>query len=56
MRFLNFDEQLIPLDGWIQTFVDWLVVNYRDFFQIIKIPVEISLRGLEWLFSLCHQG
>jgi len=36
MRFLNFDEQLIPLDGWIQTFVDWLVVNYRDFFQIKK--------------------
>ena len=50
MRFLNFDEQLIPLDEWIQTFVDWLVVNYRDFFQIIKVPVEISLQGLEWLF------
>ncbi len=50
MRFLNFDEQLIPLDGWIQTFVDWLVLNYRDFFQIIKVPVEISLQGLEWLF------
>ncbi|MFK5927497.1 MAG: proline/glycine betaine ABC transporter permease [Desulfuromusa sp.] len=50
MQFLNFDEQLIPLDGWIQTFVDWLVMNYRDFFQIIKVPVEISLQGLEWLF------
>ncbi len=50
MRFLNFDEQLIPLDEWIQTFVDWLVLNYREFFQIIKVPVEISLEGLEWLF------
>ena len=50
MRFLNFDDQLIPLDEWIQTFVDWLVVNYREFFQIIKVPVEISLEGLEWLF------
>ena len=56
MRFLNFDEQLIPLDGWIQTFVDWLVVNYRDFFQIIKVPVEISLRGLEWLFFTVPPG
>ena len=49
MRFLNFDEQLIPLDEWIQTFVDWLVFNYREFFQVIKVPVEISLEGLEWL-------
>ena len=49
MRFLNFDEQMIPLDEWIQTFVDWLVLNYREFFQIIKVPVEISLGGLEWL-------
>ena len=50
MRIFNFDEQLIPLDEWIQTFVDWLVLNYREFFQIIKVPVEISLEGLEWLF------
>lgn len=50
MRFFNFDDQLIPLDDWIQTFVDWLVLNYREFFQIIKVPVEISLNGLEWLF------
>ncbi len=50
MRIFNFEEQLIPLDEWIQTFVDWLVLNYREFFQIIKVPVEISLEGLEWLF------
>jgi len=52
MRFLNFDEQLIPLDEWIQTFVDWLVLNYREFFQIIKVPVAISLQGLEWLLFI----
>ena len=51
MRIFNFDEQLIPLDEWVQTFVDWLVLNYRDFFQVIKVPVEISLEGLEWIFS-----
>jgi len=51
MRIFNFDEQLIPLDEWIQTAVDWTVLNYRDFFQIIKVPVEISLEGLEWFFS-----
>lgn len=51
MRIFNFDEQLIPLDEWIQTAVDWTVLNYRDFFQVIKVPVEISLQGLEWLFA-----
>lgn len=51
MRIFNFEEQLIPLDEWIQHFVDWLVLNYRGFFQVIKVPVEISLEGLEWLFA-----
>jgi glycine betaine/proline transport system permease protein len=51
MRIFNFEEQLIPLDEWIQTAVDWTVLNYRDFFQVIKVPVEISLEGLEWFFS-----
>ncbi len=51
MRIFDFDEQVIPLDEWIQTAVDWLVLNYREFFQVIKVPFEISLEGLEWLFS-----
>jgi len=51
MRIFNFDEQLIPLDEWVQTAVDWTVLNYRDFFQVIKVPVEVSLEGLEWFFS-----
>jgi len=51
MRIFNFEEQLIPLDEWIQTAVDWVVLNYRDFFQVIKVPVELSLEGLEWLFA-----
>jgi glycine betaine/proline transport system permease protein len=52
MMIFNFDEQWIPLDEWIQTAVDWLVLNYRDFFQVIKAPVEVSLEGLEWLFAI----
>jgi glycine betaine/proline transport system permease protein len=51
MRIFNFDEQLIPLDEWVQIAVDWTVLNYRDFFQVLKVPVEISLEGLEWTFS-----
>jgi glycine betaine/proline transport system permease protein len=52
MRIFNFDEQLIPLDSWVQTFVDWLVANYREFFQIIKVPVELLMDTLEWLFAV----
>ena len=51
MRIFNFDEQVIPLDDWIQQAVDWLVLNYRDFFQMLKTPIEVSLNGLEWLFN-----
>lgn len=51
MHILNFDEQLIPLDKWVQSAVDWLVLNYRDFFQMLKTPIELCLNGLEWLFT-----
>jgi glycine betaine/proline transport system permease protein len=52
MRIFNFDEQLIPLDEWVQALVDWLVLNYRDYFQIIKKPIELCLESLEWFFSV----
>ena len=51
MHIFNFDEHLIPLDVWIQTAVDWLVLNYRDFFQMLKVPIELCLNGLEWIFT-----
>ena len=48
-----FEEKVIPLDIWISRFVDWLVDNYRDFFQAVKWPVEKTLNGfdagLNWL-------
>lgn len=51
MKFFTFEEQLIPLDSWIQSIVNWLVINHRDFFQAIKVPIELSLQGLEWVFT-----
>lgn len=44
---LSFDDKLIPLDDWITHFVDWLVEGYRWFFQGLKLPVELTLSGLE---------
>lgn len=51
MKILNFEEKLIPLDEWVQSFVDWLVLNYRDIFQAIKAPIELCLQGFNWLFN-----
>jgi len=51
-RIFAFDERLIPLDDWVQNGVDWLVTNYRELFQVIKVPVEMTLEGLEWFFAI----
>ena len=51
MSIFNFDKQLIPLDDWVQDFVNWLVLNYRDIFQAIKAPIEVCLQSFDWLFN-----
>ncbi len=50
MKWLTFDEQTIPLDDWVQDGIDWLVENYREVFQSLKVPIEKTLEGLEWIF------
>lgn len=52
MHILNFDEQIIPLDVWIQTLVDWLVEDFRYIFQMVKVPIEKMLDGFMWLFNI----
>ncbi len=51
-----FEDKVIPLDSWVSQFVDWLVENYRDFFQSLKWPVDQTLNGLDtglnWLHPL----
>ena len=42
-----FEDKVIPLDVWVSQFVDWLVDNYRDFFQALKWPVDQTLSGLD---------
>ena len=54
MNFLSFEKKLIPLDEWVQEFVNWLVLNYRDIFQAIKAPIELCLKGFEWFFTFLH--
>jgi glycine betaine/proline transport system permease protein len=54
MSFFDFDERVIPLNDWIQNGVDWLVEYHRDFFQMIKFPVEQSLNAVSWVLTNTH--
>ena len=42
-----FAEKLIPFDNWVENGLDWLVGNFRDVFQAIRIPIDITLTSLE---------
>lgn len=49
-----FEDQVIPLDIWVSQLVDWLVNNYRAFFQTIKWPVEMTLQGFDHALNAIH--
>jgi glycine betaine/proline transport system permease protein len=42
-----FDEAIIPFDDWVNTGIDWAVINFREFFLVAKMPVEIILQTIE---------
>lgn len=42
-----FATYTIPLDDWTQSLVEWLTVNLRPFFQVIRWPVAHTLDGVE---------
>jgi len=42
-----FQGTLIPVGDWAQTFIDWLVANFRFIFQFLKEPVDLVLSLLE---------
>lgn len=48
-----FNETLIPFDSWTNQGIDWTVENFRDFFLIVKKPIEVMLQFTEnFLLSL----
>jgi glycine betaine/proline transport system permease protein len=42
-----FQEALIPLGDWVDKGLDWLVDNFRGFFQAIRWPIDGTLSGIE---------
>ncbi|WP_028580463.1 ABC transporter permease [Desulfogranum japonicum] len=49
-----FEDKVIPLDSWVSQAVDFLVENYREFFQTIKWPVEKTLNALDVGLNAVH--
>jgi glycine betaine/proline transport system permease protein len=45
--FDPFAHAIIPLDMWVEKGLDWLVVNFRPFFQTIKLPIDAVLKAME---------
>lgn len=46
-----FADVLIPLQGWVETFVEWVVGNFRPFFSLIKAPVDATLQAVDIAFN-----
>ncbi|WJV66018.1 glycine betaine/L-proline ABC transporter permease ProW [Pectobacteriaceae bacterium CE70] len=44
-----FKHTLIPLDHWVTTGIDWLVLHFRPLFQGIRVPVDFILSGFQHL-------
>ncbi|NEP02678.1 MAG: glycine betaine/L-proline ABC transporter substrate-binding protein ProX [Symploca sp. SIO2E9] len=49
--FLNpFEFYTLPIEDWITDAINYLVDNYRPFFQAISSPIRSTLEGLQGLF------
>jgi ABC-type proline/glycine betaine transport system permease subunit len=54
--FNPFEDTIFPIGDWVEAFVDWLVNNYREFFQVwIKNPINWILENIEWVFQSIPQ-
>lgn len=42
-----FDKEWIPIGAWVESALQWVVVNFRFIFQAIKVPFDIVLTALE---------
>jgi glycine betaine/proline transport system permease protein len=42
-----FHNHVIPLDRWVEHGLDWIVANFREAFQQIRMPIDASLTLVE---------
>ncbi len=46
-----FQLYTIPLDDWISEIINFIVDNFRPFFQAIGFPIRWTLQNIEWGFQ-----
>ncbi|MQX36559.1 glycine betaine/L-proline ABC transporter permease ProW [Roseospira navarrensis] len=46
-----FQDAVIPLEGWVETFLDFVVSEYRWVFQSIRLPVDYVLSSIEAMLT-----
>ena len=46
-----FQLYTIPLDDWITLSINFIVDNFRPFFQAIGFPIRWTLQNIEWVFT-----
>ncbi|CAK9884048.1 MAG: Glycine betaine/proline betaine transport system permease protein ProW [Candidatus Erwinia impunctatus] len=44
-----FHNTLIPLDSWVTSGIDWVVMHFRPLFQGIRVPVDYILSAFQQL-------
>lgn len=49
-----FDHYTIPFRDWVDSLVNWLVTNHRDFFQDLKVPINTLLTELQGFLLWMH--
>lgn len=37
----------LPVESWINQSLDWVVLNFRPFFQTVRVPIDNTLGGVE---------
>jgi glycine betaine/proline transport system permease protein len=42
-----FQQAWVPLDVWVETGIDWMVLHFRPVFQLIRAPVDVTLSSIE---------
>lgn len=48
-----FNTSVIPVGEWAADFIRWVVANFRDVFQAIKVPINVVLGGTEAALRAC---
>lgn len=41
----------LPVESWINQGLDWVVDNFRPFFQTVRVPIDSTLTGVEGLLQ-----